>query len=83
MKTGISYHPTIPGLVPEIEIHHAARHSGYTWREWETLRRDQQVTGVAVYRLDRLVDLHANDAVTRRADYRRMMAHAGSNARGR
>ena len=86
MKTGIQYRPPIPGMVPEIEERHAARFGGYRWREWLELPRSERINGVAAYRLDRLVEIHSQDALDREAHGRRQAAERAATqrpARGR
>lgn len=58
------YNALIPGLVPEVEERDAARFNGYTWSDWRKLAYDERVTGVAYYRLSRLVDMHREEAVS-------------------
>ena len=79
--TGIQYRPTIPGLVPEIEERHAARFGGYRWKQWLALARQERIDGVAAYRLDRLVDLHSQDAVDRESRSRRKASERAATAR--
>ena len=58
------YNALIPGLVPEVEERDAARFNGDTWSDWRELPYDGRVTGVAYYRLSRLVDMHREEAVS-------------------
>lgn len=63
MQTGVHYSALIPGLVPEIEERDAARFGGDTWAEWRKLPYDERVTGIAYYRLSRLIEMHKEEAV--------------------
>ena len=50
-------------MVAEVEERDASRFNGYTWAEWKRLPYDDRVTGVAYYRLSRIIDMHKEDAV--------------------
>jgi len=56
--------------VPEVEEREAARFNGYTWRQWERLKRREQVDSVAYFRLTRLIDLHKDEAVAEEGERR-------------
>lgn len=63
VDTGLDLGESIVGLVSELECREAGRFGGYTWRQWERLKRREQVDLVAHYRLHGLIDLHRGDAL--------------------
>ena len=63
VQTGVRYSALVPGMVPEVEERDAARFNGDTWAEWRKLSYDERVTGVAYYRLSRIIEMHKEDAV--------------------
>src|SRR3990167_1624305 len=70
VKTGITYRPHLPGVVPEIEERDSARFNGYGWREWQLLDYQDRVDGVAYYRLRRHIEMWEEDAVSRETERR-------------
>ncbi len=64
VQTGVRYNALIPGLVPEIEERDAARFNGSPWFDWRKQPYDERVTGVAYYRLSRIVEMHREEAVS-------------------
>lgn len=73
MQTGISYRPTLPGLVPDIEEREAALFNGYDWRTWRDLDYYDRVYGVAHSRVHKLIQLHTAEAEIKAAEYQRRM----------
>lgn len=71
MSTGIRFEPIIPGIVPEAEEREAAKHNGYTWRNWLELEHQERVDGVAWFRLTRLLELHSQEETSRYIESRR------------
>ncbi|KKK92609.1 hypothetical protein LCGC14_2701230 [marine sediment metagenome] len=76
VNTGIVYRPTVPGLVPEIEVREAAVFGHYTWTTWQTLGWQEHAEGVAHFRIHRAIEMHQNDAVAR--EMKRKTAQRGS-----
>lgn len=68
VQTGITYRTLLPGLVASVEERDAARHSGYTWNEWQDLDYRLRVDGVAYYRVTRQMEIHKEEAVSRAID---------------
>lgn len=62
LNTGISYRRVLEDLVPEYEEREAARLCGYTWSDWQQLRRDEQVDGVAYFRIQHHIEMNIQDA---------------------
>lgn len=52
------------GLVAEYEEREAARESGYTWKEWEELEREERIACIAYYRLRHIIERNVQDAVS-------------------
>lgn len=66
VKTGIGYTTLIPGFVPPYEEYDAMVEANYTEAEWETLNWETRAKVLAHYRLARLIELHQNDAVSKK-----------------
>ena len=71
MQTGIHYPELMPGTVPLIEEFEAARFNGYTWHQWEALPYVERVYGVAFYRMERVIEMHREDAISRKIEGQR------------
>lgn len=64
VNTGISIDPLTEDIVPEFECREAARYCNYTAVQfWNELEREERAACVAQYRISRLVEMHAQDAV--------------------
>jgi hypothetical protein len=80
VSTGITWQTLVPGLVAELEEREAAISCGYTWKEWLSfdLRtfegRIERASGIAHYRMHKLMEMHGEDAVSRETDRRQRMA---------
>ncbi len=75
VNSGVSYNALIPGMVAEIEERDSSRFNGYTWAEWRKLSYDERVTGVAYYRLSRVIEMHKEDAVATELRHRSRHPH--------
>lgn len=64
------------GLVPAFEEREAAITSGYTWPEWTGLSVRERASAVAFHRLERLIGLHAHDAVQSKMERERKQTEA-------
>ena len=62
LNTGITVRQGFGGLVSEIELRHTARFSGYSWRQWEELPRDEKIQAIAYSRIRRAIDVNEEDA---------------------
>lgn len=51
--------------MPELEEREAAIFSGYTWKEWRDLPREERIAGIAHYRVHHLIELHTEDAISK------------------
>lgn len=66
VRTGIGYDTLIPGFVPQYEEYDAMTEAHYTESEWGELDRMTRARVLAHYRLARLIELHQNDAVSKK-----------------
>lgn len=80
MKTNISYGRILPWAVPELEERDAARFNGYNWQTWLSLAREERVDCVAYARLQRLVDMHQNEAQIEEMERRQRMERTKSRS---
>ncbi len=71
METGITFGQFAENLVPEFEEREAAVYCHYAPLEFEGLPVEERARCVAQYRLHRLVELHAEDAVNAAIDRQR------------
>jgi hypothetical protein len=71
-ETGVPV-PLYVSLPNPYTLHAAARHAGYTWREFATLPPRERTWAHAQYVVNRLVEVHTADATaTRQEDEQRM-----------
>jgi len=67
ITTGITAELELPGLVPPFDEYSSMTAANYTETEWAHLSADARARAVAHWRLTRLVRLHENDVVNKRA----------------
>lgn len=60
----------MPELVSPYEEREACRFSNYNWATWEDLPVEERATCVAHYRLNRLIQAHQQDAISREVERR-------------
>ena len=64
VKTGILIGTQFAGTISAYEEREAARFGFYNWTEWRLLSNDDKAMAVAHYRVNGLIALHQQDAVS-------------------
>lgn len=80
--TGIEYETVVQGWVAEFEMRQAAIFAGYTPTEFYNLDWRERVNCVAQYRLDKLIGLHVEDALTAAAEAKARRRRSGRGLDG-